>query len=158
MDGFVVKRPAWKSRLFWTILPFSYEYLFRWCTTIGEIIPRNSSGKCTQSFEYSPSFSMSFRCFWIIVLGIALETRNSKNNWDVSHRKQRTHKPSSTATPTKARDESIPPLINQYMSLSATMKTFGTCVNADFGDVEESGILITIADVYPEKSERHLTV
>ena len=58
----------------------------------------------------------------------------------------------------KARDESIPPLINQYMSLSATMKTFGTCVNADFGDVEESGILITIADVYPEKSERHLTV
>ncbi|MDG2331010.1 MAG: GNAT family N-acetyltransferase [Flavobacteriales bacterium] len=58
----------------------------------------------------------------------------------------------------KARNESIPPLINQYMSLSATMKTFGTCVNKDFGDVEESGILITIADVYPEKSARHLAV
>ena len=43
------------------------------------------------------------------------------------------------------------------MSLSNTMKMFGTCVNEDFGDVEESGILVTIADVYPEKSERHLS-
>jgi len=57
----------------------------------------------------------------------------------------------------KARQETVPPLINQYMSLSATMKTFGTCVNEDFGNVEESGILVTIADVYPEKSERHLS-
>jgi len=57
----------------------------------------------------------------------------------------------------KAREETVPPLINQYMSLSSTMKMFGTCVNEDFGDVEESGILVTIADVYPEKSERHLS-
>ena len=57
----------------------------------------------------------------------------------------------------KAREETVPPLINQYMSLSSTMKMFGTCVNEDFGDVEESGIPVTIADVYPEKSERHLS-
>lgn len=57
---------------------------------------------------------------------------------------------------TKVRGESIPPLINQYMALSSTMKTFGTCINEDFGNVEETGILITIADVFPEKSERHL--
>ena len=57
----------------------------------------------------------------------------------------------------KAREETVPPLINQYMSLSNTMKMFGTCVNEDFGGVEESGILVTIADVYPEKSERHLS-
>ncbi len=57
----------------------------------------------------------------------------------------------------KAREETVPPLINQYMSLSSTMKMFGTCVNEDFGDVEESGILVTIADVYHEKSERHLS-
>ncbi len=57
----------------------------------------------------------------------------------------------------KAREETVPPLINQYMSLSSTMKMFGTCVNEDFGDVEESGILVTIADVYPEKSARHLS-
>jgi hypothetical protein len=57
-----------------------------------------------------------------------------------------------------ARGETVPPLISQYMALSATMKTFGTCINKDFGDVEETGILVTIADVYPEKSERHLTL
>lgn len=52
--------------------------------------------------------------------------------------------------------EFIPPLVNIYMNLSETMKTFGTAVNKDFGDVEETGILVTIADIFPEKKERHL--
>ena len=50
----------------------------------------------------------------------------------------------------------IPPLFNAYMSLSATMKMFGTALNEPFGNVEETAILITIEDVYPEKIERHL--
>lgn len=50
----------------------------------------------------------------------------------------------------------IPPLFNAYMSLSATMKTFGTALNAPFGNVEETAILITIEDIFPEKIERHL--
>lgn len=50
----------------------------------------------------------------------------------------------------------IPPLFNAYMSLSATMKMFGTAVNKPFGNVEETAILITIEDIYPEKIERHL--
>lgn len=54
--------------------------------------------------------------------------------------------------------EFIPPLMNIYMSLSSTMKTFGTAVNPDFGNVEETGILITIADIFPEKKERHMTL
>ncbi|MDD3108377.1 MAG: GNAT family N-acetyltransferase, partial [Alistipes sp.] len=45
--------------------------------------------------------------------------------------------------------ENIPPLINSYMSLSPSMKVFGTVVNPDFGDVEETGILITIKYIYP---------
>ncbi len=49
----------------------------------------------------------------------------------------------------------IPPLINSYMSLSPTMKTFGTCINDEFGMVEETGILITISDIYEEKTHRH---
>lgn len=53
--------------------------------------------------------------------------------------------------------ENVPPLVNIYMHLSPTMKTFGTAVNPDFGNVEETGILVTIADVYPDKKERHLT-
>lgn len=54
--------------------------------------------------------------------------------------------------------EFIPPLVNIYMNLSATMKTFGTAVNPEFGNVEETGILVTLADIYPEKKERHMTL
>jgi len=53
--------------------------------------------------------------------------------------------------------ENIPPLMNIYMNLSPTMKTFGTASNPHFGDVEETGILVTIADIYSEKKERHLS-
>jgi hypothetical protein len=52
--------------------------------------------------------------------------------------------------------EFIPPLVNIYMNLSPTMKTFGTAVNPEFGNVEETGILITIADIFQEKKERHM--
>ncbi len=52
--------------------------------------------------------------------------------------------------------ENVPPLINAYMNLSSTMKTFGTAVNEHFGNVEETGILITVDDIFPVKKERHL--
>jgi hypothetical protein len=52
--------------------------------------------------------------------------------------------------------EFIPPLVNIYMHLSPTMKTFGTAVNPDFGNVEETGILITIDDIFQDKKERHM--
>lgn len=57
----------------------------------------------------------------------------------------------------KAKGELIPPLINSYMNLSPTMKVFGTAANNDFGSVEETGILVGIKDIYPEKIERHRT-
>lgn len=53
--------------------------------------------------------------------------------------------------------ETIPPLINSYMNISPTMKSFGTAANAHFGDVEETGILVTIKDIYDSKTERHIT-
>jgi len=53
--------------------------------------------------------------------------------------------------------ENIPPLFNAYMNLSSTMKTFGTAVNNHFGGVEETGILVTVEDIYNVKKERHLT-
>ncbi|MCW3105258.1 MAG: Hemolysin [Bacteroidetes bacterium] len=56
----------------------------------------------------------------------------------------------------RERGEHIPPLVNAYMNLSATMKTFGTSINSHFGEVEETGILVTIADIYDTKKERHL--
>lgn len=53
-------------------------------------------------------------------------------------------------------NETIPPLINAYMSLSPTMKVFDTALNPDFGNVEETGILITLSELYVQKVERHL--
>lgn len=53
--------------------------------------------------------------------------------------------------------ENIPPLINSYMNLSPTMKVFGTAYNEDFGKVEETGIMINIEDIYPEKLDRYLS-
>jgi len=54
------------------------------------------------------------------------------------------------------RGENIPPMINAYMNLSPTMKYFGTAINERFGDVEESGIFITINDIYENKKKRHI--
>lgn len=53
--------------------------------------------------------------------------------------------------------ENVPPLFNAYMNLSSTMKTFGTALNDHFGDVEETGILVTVDDIYNVKKERHVT-
>lgn len=52
--------------------------------------------------------------------------------------------------------ENIPPLFNAYMNTSPTMKTFPTCVNNHFGDVEETGIMVTIKDIYESKADRHV--
>lgn len=53
--------------------------------------------------------------------------------------------------------ENIPPLFNAYMNISSTMKTFGTALNDHFGNVEETGILITVDDIYDVKKDRHVT-
>jgi hypothetical protein len=53
--------------------------------------------------------------------------------------------------------ENVPPLFNAYMNLSSTMKTFGTALNDHFGGGEETGILVTVDDIYDVKKERHLT-
>lgn len=50
----------------------------------------------------------------------------------------------------------IPPLVNAYMSLSPTMKLFGTAINYGFGDVEETGILIAVDEILEQKRVRHI--
>jgi len=50
----------------------------------------------------------------------------------------------------------IPPLVNAYMNLSPTMKLFGTAINYGFGDVEETGILIAVDEIFEEKRVRHI--
>jgi hypothetical protein len=53
-------------------------------------------------------------------------------------------------------DDNIPPLVNAYMGLSPTMRMLGTAINDEFGNVEESGILITIDEIFEEKKQRHI--
>lgn len=50
----------------------------------------------------------------------------------------------------------IPPLVNAYMSLSPTMRMFGTAINTEFGNVEETGILIAVDEILVEKRIRHI--
>jgi methionine synthase I (cobalamin-dependent) len=56
----------------------------------------------------------------------------------------------------RERGTAIPPLINAYMNLSPTMRMFGTAINHEFGDVEESGIFITLSEIFEEKKRRHI--
>lgn len=53
-------------------------------------------------------------------------------------------------------DLKIPPLVNSYMALSPTMRMFGTAINREFGDVEETGIFFKISDIFEDKKMRHI--
>ena len=56
----------------------------------------------------------------------------------------------------RERGAAVPPLVNAYMNLSPTLRSFGTALNPGFGKVEETGILVTIRDMFVEKVQRHL--
>lgn len=52
--------------------------------------------------------------------------------------------------------ENIPPLFNAYMNLSPSMKSFGTVLHKEFGNVLETGIIVTVNDIYEVKKDRHI--
>lgn len=56
----------------------------------------------------------------------------------------------------RSHGNTIPPLVHAYMSLSPTMRTFGTAINYEFGDVEETGIFLAIDEILEEKKQRHI--
>jgi len=78
-----------------------------------------------------------------------LETIFSADNFDEDYK--------SLIKNVRILNENIPPLFNAYMNLSPTMKTFGTAYVEHFGRVEETGILISIEDIYKIKKERHIS-
>lgn len=51
--------------------------------------------------------------------------------------------------------QNIPPLVNAYIALSPTMRVFGTSINDEFGNVEETGIFFKISEIFEEKKRRH---
>ena len=42
------------------------------------------------------------------------------------------------------------------MSLSLTMRIFGTAMNYEFGNVEESGIFFAVDEILDAKKKRHI--
>ena len=56
----------------------------------------------------------------------------------------------------RERGAAVPPLVSAYMNLSPTLRSFGTALNPGFGSVEETGLLLTIGDMFEEKAQRHL--
>ncbi|MDR2473791.1 MAG: GNAT family N-acetyltransferase [Tannerella sp.] len=56
----------------------------------------------------------------------------------------------------RRRGFNVPPLFSAYISLSPKMRTFGTALNEEFGEVEETGILINIDFILEDKKKRHI--
>lgn len=50
----------------------------------------------------------------------------------------------------------VPPLINVYMNLSPSMRSFGTCPNHHLSGTTDTGILIDLSDLYADKRARYL--
>lgn len=50
----------------------------------------------------------------------------------------------------------IPPMFTAYLKLTKRMLTFGTTVNPELGNSFETGILIALKDIYPEKHARYI--
>jgi len=49
----------------------------------------------------------------------------------------------------------VPPLVNAYMNLSFSMRSFGTAYNHEFGETDETGILVPLSEIRPEKKARY---
>jgi len=46
--------------------------------------------------------------------------------------------------------------LNSYINTSPSMMTFGAINNPHFYNMEDIGIMITIADIYEQKKKRHI--
>ena len=56
----------------------------------------------------------------------------------------------------RALGSSVPAMINAYMNLSPTMRSFCTAMNHEFGETDETGILVSLRDLVPEKRKRYI--
>ena len=100
--------------------------------------------------KYFPSKEGLLEPVYPIDLGIdteAMEKLFTAGNYNDDHK--------ILAHELKERGEFIPPMISSYMNVSPSMQVFDTVTNPDFGDVEETAIMVTIPDMYPHKTERH---
>ena len=50
----------------------------------------------------------------------------------------------------------IPPMFSAYLNLTSHLQFFGNAINDELADVYESGIMVDLNAVYPEKKERYI--
>lgn len=53
---------------------------------------------------------------------------------------------------------SVPPLISVYLRLAKEMVSFGTTINPELENAYETGIMIAVKDIHPEKYARYIQV
>lgn len=51
----------------------------------------------------------------------------------------------------------IPPMFSAYLNLTNELQFFGNAINDELADVFETGIMVDLKTVYPEKKERYIT-
>lgn len=51
----------------------------------------------------------------------------------------------------------IPPMFSAYLNLTNDLQFFGNAVNDELANVYETGIMVDLESVYPEKKERYIT-
>jgi len=51
----------------------------------------------------------------------------------------------------------IPPMFSAYLNITNDLQYFGTAIEETFSNVYDSGIMIDLETVYPEKKERYIT-
>lgn len=51
----------------------------------------------------------------------------------------------------------IPPMFSAYLNLTNDLQFFGNAINDELANVYESGIMVDLKTVYPEKIERYIT-
>lgn len=52
--------------------------------------------------------------------------------------------------------ENVPAMFNAYLTLTATMKVFGTILDHDFGSVYETGMMVIMDDLHETKKQRYV--
>ena len=50
----------------------------------------------------------------------------------------------------------IPPMFSAYLNLTNDLQYFGTAIEETFSNVYDSGIMVDLETVYPEKKERYI--
>jgi hypothetical protein len=63
----------------------------------------------------------------------------------------------NTTNSVKSLGVTVPPLINAYFRLAKQMITFGTALNPELGNSFETGIMIAVNDIHPDKYARYIS-